>query len=269
MYNALSLQDKVVVITGGAGGIGQATTEIAIGRGARVAVLDIHLEAAQAVAARYGDAACAVQLDLADETSVVAAIARVAEHFGHIDVLLNNAAVARKDLIAADRGVGEMPTWAWDLTFAVNCRGTMLATREALPHLLKTKGSIVNTVSGQGLQGNVVQAAYGATKAAIIQMTRSVATAYGRKGVRCNAVAPGLILTPTIAKEFPQNWRDLIEGETPRGVSGAPEDIAEALLFLASDAARNITGQTLTADGGVSIHIPGFAGYWKAFGEEH
>ena len=266
MYDALSLKDMVVIVTGGAGGIGRATTDIAVGRGARVAVLDIHLEAAQAVAERHGDAALAVKLDLADESSVVAAIERVAAHFGQIDVLINNAAVVNKELQKADRGVGEMPTWVWDLTFAVNCRGTMLATREAMPHLIKTRGSIVNTVSGQGLQGNVVLAAYSASKAAVIQMTRSVATAYGRKGVRCNAVAPGLILTETVAKEFPQNWRDLIEGETPRGTSGAPEDIAEALLFLASDAARNITGQTIAADGGVSMHIPGFEGYWKAFG---
>lgn len=266
MYDALSLKGKVVVVTGAAGGIGEATTEIAIGRGARVAVLDIKMEAAQAVAAKHGDAALAVHLDLADEASIVAAIQRVVEHFGRIDVLINNAAVATKELQMADRGVGEMPTWAWDLTFAVNCRGTMLATREAMPHLIATKGSIVNTVSGLGLQGNVVQAAYGASKAAVIQLTRSIATAYGRKGVRCNAVAPGLILTETVAKEFPANWRELIEGETPRGTSGAPADIAEALLFLASDAARNITGQTLAADGGVSIHVPGFAGYWKAFG---
>lgn len=266
MYDALSLEGKVIILTGGAGGIGQATTEIAIGRGARVAVLDINLEAAQAVAARHGDAALALKLDLADEASVVATIRQVAEHFGHIDVLLNNAAVVNPELQQADHGVGEMPTWAWDLTFAVNCRGTMLATREALPHLIKSRGSIVNTVSGQGLQGNVTLAAYSASKAAVIQMTRSVATAYGRKGVRCNAVAPGLILTETVAKSFPQNWRDLIEGETPRGTSGAPQDIAEALLFLASDAARNITGQTIAADGGVSMHIPGFEGYWKAFG---
>lgn len=266
MYQALSLQDKVAIVTGGVGGIGQATVELAIGRGARVAVLDIHIEAAREVAARYGDAALAVKLDLAEETSVIAAVQQVADHFGRIDVLINNAAVTSKEMVAADRGIGEMPTWVWDLNFAVNCRGTMLATREALPHLIKTHGSIVNTVAGLGLQGNVVAAAYGASKAAVIQMTRSVATAYGRKGVRCNAVAPGLVLTETVAKEFPHNWRELVEGETPRGCSGAPEDIAEALLFLASDAARNITGQTLVADGGVSIHIPGFAGYWKAFG---
>ena len=98
-------------------------------------------------------------------------------------------------------------------------------------------------------------------------MTRSVATAYGRKGVRCNAVAPGLVLTETVAKDFPAAMRKLVEDETPRDRVGAPEDIAEAVAFLASDAARNITGQTLVADGGVSIHIPGFTAYRNAFGE--
>lgn len=266
MYQALSLQDKVVIVTGGAGGIGQATTEIAIGRGARVAVVDIHLEGAQAVAARFGDAALAVHMDLADEASIVAAVQQIVQHFGRIDVLHNNATAVGKQVVEADRAIGDMPTWAWDEIFAINCRGTMIMTRECLPHLIATKGSIVMTTSGQGLQGNVVLAAYSATKAALIQMTRSIATAYGRKGVRCNSVAPGLILTETVARDFPKDWRDLIEGETPRGTSGAPQDIAEAVLFLASDAARNITGQTIAADGGVSMHIPGFEGYWKAFG---
>lgn len=266
MYDALSLDGKVAIVTGGAGGIGQATIELAIGRGARVAVADINLNGAQTVAAKYGDAALAVEVDLTDEASIIAMVKRVAEHFGRIDILHNNATAVGAELVAADRGVGEMPTWAWDTLFNVNCRGTMIVTREALPYLIKTRGAIVNTVSGLGLQGNIVSAGYGATKAALIQLTRSVATAYGRKGVRCNAVAPGLILTETVAKDFPAEWRKLVEDETLRDRAGAPEDIAEVVLFLASDAARNITGQTLVADGGVSAHVPGFAAYLKAFG---
>lgn len=267
MYDALSLDGKVAIISGGAGGIGQATTDLMIGRGARVAVADIDFDRARAVAEKHGDAALAVEVDLADEESIIAAVKRVVEHFGRIDILHNNAALSGADVVAADGSVGEMPTWVWDKTFAVNCRGTMLLTRESLPHLLKTQGSIVNTVSGLGLQGHIRQAAYGATKAALIQLTRSIATAYGRKGVRCNAVAPGLILTETVAKDFPAKWRKLAEDETPRDRSGAPEDIAEAVAFLASDAARNITGQTLTSDGGNSIHVPGFAAYSAAFAE--
>lgn len=265
MYDALSLEGKVAIITGGAGGIGQVTARIMAGRGARVAIVDIDLDRARTVAAEFGEAALALKTDLGEEDAIIAMVKDVADHFGRIDILHNNAAVAG-EVVAADGSVGDMQTWVWDRIFSVNCRGTMIATREALPHLIATRGAIVNTVSGLGLQGHIRQAAYGATKAALIQLTRSIATAYGPKGVRCNAVAPGLILTPTVIKDFPPHWRENVEAETPRGVAGAPEDIAEAVAFLASDAARNITGQTLVSDGGVSIHVPGFSSYSKAFG---
>lgn len=268
MYKALGLEGKVVVVTGGAGGIGQATIELMIGRGARVAVADIDMPRAQAVAAPYGGKALAVGMDLTDEASIQRAIARVVEHFGHLDILINNATAVGRQLIAADNAIGEMATETWDTFFDTNCRGTMIVTREALPHLIKSGGgAIVNTVSGMALQGNIRFHAYSATKAALIQMTRAVATAYGRQGVRCNAVAPGLVMTDTVAKDFPAEMLKLVLDETPRGEVGAPQDIAEALAFLASDAARNITGQTLVADGGVSIHIPGFSAYREFFGE--
>ncbi|GGC01273.1 putative short-chain type dehydrogenase/reductase y4lA [Novosphingobium endophyticum] len=262
MTDATSLTDKVAIITGGAGGIGSETARLMARRGAKVAVADINLAGAQEVADAIGEQAIAVELDLGSETSIRDAVAKVVEAFGKIDILHNNAALAGRTL-ALDGSIGDMPTEVWDQIFAVNCRGTMLMTRECLPHLIATQGSIVNTVSGLGLQGHVRQAAYSATKAAIMQMTRSIATAYGPKGVRCNAVAPGLILTPTTAKDFPDHWRRNVEAETPRGIVGAPEDIAEPVAFLASDAARNITGQTLASDGGVSIHVPGFSSYAK------
>lgn len=263
MYGALSLEGKVAIVTGGAGGIGEATAKLMAGRGAMVALADIDLAGAQRVAVEIGEAAFAVELDLASEESVATCVARIVERFGRIDILHNNAAIAG-ETIALDGSLHDMQTWVWDKIFQVNCRGTMLMTRECLPHLLETRGSIVNTVSGLGLQGHVRQTAYGATKAALIQLTRGIATAYGPKGVRCNAVAPGLVLTPTTAKDFPPQWRADVEAETPRGTVGAPEDIAEPVAFLASDAARNITGQTLASDGGVSIHVPGFAFYSKA-----
>lgn len=266
MFDALRLDQKVAIITGGSGGIGQATAELMIGRGARVAIADIAFDRAQALAATLGEAALAVELDLAEESSVVAAVQRVVDHFGRIDILVNNAAAVGSDLFAGDGPVGELQTWVWDRQFAVNCRGTMIMTRESLPHLVRTKGCIVNTVSGLGLQGHIANTAYSATKAALMQLTRSIATAYARRGVRCNAVAPGLVLTETVAKDFPPQWRKLIEDETPRDRVGAPEDIAEPIAFLASDAARNITGQTLVSDGGVSIHFPGFTAYCEFFG---
>ena len=268
MFDALRLSGKVAVVTGGAGGIGQATIELMVGRGARGVVADIDNERAQAVAERYGQSALAVRTDLADEQSIVAMVEAAARHFGRIDILHNNATAVGSHLVDADRAIGEMATWAWDEFFQVNCRGTMIVTRQALPHLVRNgNGAIVNTVSAMALQGNLRFHAYSATKAALMQMTRAVATAYGRRGVRCNAVAPGLVLTETVLRDFPADMRRLVEDETPRDRIGAPEDIAEAVAFLASDAARNITGQTLVADGGVSIHIPGFTAYRNTFGD--
>ncbi|MCA8896850.1 MAG: SDR family oxidoreductase [Amphiplicatus sp.] len=263
MYEGLSLAGKTAVITGGAGGIGQATAKLMAGRGARVAIADINLKGADAVAREIGDAAIAVNLDLADETSIKRAIVTIIQAFGRIDILHNNAAIAG-EIVARDGSLHDLDTEVWDRVFAVNCRGTMMMTRECLPYLIEAKGSIINTVSGLGLQGHVRQTAYGSTKAALIQFTRTVATTYGAKGVRCNAVAPGLILTETTAKDFPAHWRKNVEDETPRGAVGEPEDIAEPVAFLASDAAKNITGQTIVSDGGVSIHVPGYAAYAKA-----
>jgi NAD(P)-dependent dehydrogenase (short-subunit alcohol dehydrogenase family) len=266
MYDALSLTGKVAIVTGGAGGIGSATARLMAERGANVAVADIDLAGAERVARQIGDAAIAVALDLASEDSIAACVGQVAARFGRIDILHNNAAIAG-EIVARDGSLHTMQTSVWDAIFTVNCRGTMLMTRECLPHLIEARGAIVNTVSGLGLQGHVRQTAYGATKAALIQLTRSVATTYGPNGVRCNAVAPGLILTPTTAKDFPPHWRKNVEGETPRGSVGAPEDIAEPVAFLASQAACNITGQTLVSDGGVSIHVPGFSAYSQAVWE--
>jgi NAD(P)-dependent dehydrogenase (short-subunit alcohol dehydrogenase family) len=186
MFDALRLDGKVAIITGGAGAIGSVTAEIMVGRGARVAIADIAMDRAEAVASKLGDAALAVELDLANEESIVACVKKVADHFGRIDILVNNAAAGGQDLVENDGLVGDMPNWVWDRTFAVNCRGAMIITRETLPHLLKTKGNIINTVSGLGLQGHVKQVAYGATKAAIVQLTRSIATGYGR----ASAVTP-------------------------------------------------------------------------------
>lgn len=265
MFDALRLDNKVAIVTGGAGGIGQATAKLMMDRGAHVAIADIAFDRAQAVAAELGEAALAVELDLAEEASIIAAVRHVVDRFGGIDILVNNAAAVGADLFAGDGPLGEVQTGAWDRIFDINCRGTMIITRESLPYLIERQGCIVNTVSGMGLQGHVRNTGYGATKAALIQLTRSIATAYGRKGVRCNAVGPGLILTETVARDFPANWRKPIEEETPRGCAGEPQDIAEPIAFLASAAAKNITGQTLVSDGGMSIHFPGFAVYGDAY----
>lgn len=265
MNDAIRLDGKVAIVTGGAGALGYSTIRLMVARGARVIVADLDFARAQAVAADFGEAAVAVAVDLTDEASITAMVAAAAAQFGRLDILHNNAAASSAELFHADGAIGDMPTWAWDQTFAVNCRGTMIVTREALPHLIATGGAIVTMVSALGLQGNIVNTAYSATKAALIQMTRSTAAAYGRRGVRCNAVAPGMIMTPAVRNNFPAELQSLVQGETLRDQLGEPEDIAEIVAFLASDAARHITGQTIVADGGLSSHVPGLPGYRQFF----
>jgi NAD(P)-dependent dehydrogenase (short-subunit alcohol dehydrogenase family) len=259
---AMDFAGKVAIVTGGAGGIGAATARLLVARGASVALADLAHDRAQALADEIGPATFAVPLDLADAASVEAMVAAVVSHFGRLDILHNNAAFLDPAVAALDRDVETMDLALWDRTFAINLRGTMIACKAALPHLkAHGNGAIVNPVSNLALQGHVIQAAYSASKAALIQLTRSIAASHGRVGVRCNAVAPGMTMTPALAAAFPQHVRKLVEDETLRDRLGAPEDIAEAVAFLASDAARNINGQCLVSDGGLSSHVPGIAGF--------
>ena len=265
--DATRLNGKVAIITGGAGGIGSATARLMAARGARVASADINDHAARALAEELPDA-IAIMLDLEDEDSVEAMVAQAVAHFGRLDVLHNNAALLGPEIVQADGDVEHMATALWDRTYAINVRGTMIACRTALPHLRASGGNIVNTVSNLALQGHIIQAAYSSSKAAIIQMTRAIAASHGVHGVRCNAVAPGMTLTPALREAFPAPLRKAVEDETLRDRLGEPEDIAEAVAFLASDAARNITGQVLVTDGGCSSHVPGIARFRSFFGEQ-
>ena len=266
--NATRFDGKVAIITGGAGGIGAATARLITARGGKVAVADIVLDRAEALAAEL-PGAIAIHLDLESETSTEAMIAQAVQHYGRLDVLHNNAALLGPDIAQQDGDIEHMATALWDRTYAVNVRGTMIACRAALPHLRTTRGNIVNTVSNLALQGHLIQAAYSSSKAAIIQMTRAIAASHGKAGVRCNAVAPGMTMTPALREAFPPVLRQVVEDETLRDQLGDPEDIAEAAAFLASDAARNVTGQVLVCDGGGASHVPGLAGFRAFFSGEH
>lgn len=258
-----SLRGRVAIVTGGAGGIGAATCAVLAARGATVVVADLDIGRAEAVAqalARDGHAATAVAVDLAEEASVAALFEATIARHGRLDILDNNAAILTADLARRDLDMATMETEVWDITFRVNVRGTMLCCRQAL-RIMERQGSgaIVNTASNLALQGNVIQAAYSASKAAVIQMTRSIATSHGKRGIRCNAVLPGLTGSAAALGNLPPRLIKIVTEETLTPYLGDPMDIAHTVAFLVSDEARYITGQAIVADGGTSIHIPGYA----------
>jgi NAD(P)-dependent dehydrogenase (short-subunit alcohol dehydrogenase family) len=254
-----SLEGKVAIVTGGGGGIGSATCEVLATRGARVVVADIDLDRAKAVAARLPEA-IAVGVDLADEQQIATLFDVAMARFGRVDVLDNNAALLSPEIAQADFDIANMDLSVWDRTFAVNTRGTMLCCRQALRIMEKQgAGSIINTASNLALQGNVIQAAYSASKAAVLQMTRSIATSHGKRGIRCNSVLPGLTASKAALEHLPPRLLEIVSEETLTPYLGDPMDIANAVAFLASDEARYITGQMIVVDGGTSSHIPGFA----------
>lgn len=265
MKDAYRLDGKIAVVTGGAGGIGSVTSALLATRGAIVIVADIDPGRASAIANGIAGAESQA-IDLADEISIAAAVEDIIERHGGIDIVVNNAAMLDPQVAMKDASVETMELSVWDRTFAVNMRGTMLMCRATLPHLRARRGCIVNVVSNLALQGHVIQAAYSASKAGLIQLTRSIAASHGRDGVRCNAVAPGMTMTPALRSAFPPNLRKLVEEETLRDQLGEPEDIAEAIAFLACDAARNVTGHVLVCDGGQASHVPAFTAFRDALG---
>jgi NAD(P)-dependent dehydrogenase (short-subunit alcohol dehydrogenase family) len=264
------LDNKVAIITGAAGGIGAATARLLAERGARLALADLDTDAAHALAQQIdptGRAAVGLHVNLADEGTIEAMIRGVLGKFGKIDVLHNNAADLSPANAGRDHDIETMPIEVWDRTFQVNVRGTMLCCKHVLPHMAKhAGGSIINTASNLGLQGNLGQSAYAASKAAILQLTRSIAASHGRRGIRCNAVSPGLVMSPAARNNLPPRLHEIVAGETLTPYLGMPEDIAHAVAYLSSDESRYVTGHNLVVDGGTSSHVPGFAQFSELFG---
>jgi len=256
-----SFSGKVAIVTGASGGIGLATATVLAERGATVVLTATRTEnvrsACDALAAR-GLAAEPMALDLADESSIAALMIAVITRHGRIDVLHNNA--ADLSVTKQDQNVETMALGVWDRIFRVNARGTMLCCHYALPHMVQRgSGCIINTASALGLFGADVQAAYAASKAAVMQLTRSIAVSHGKRGIRCNAVVPGLIATQAARDNLPPMLWQIQESENLTPYVGVPEDIAYTVAFLASDEARYITGQSIVVDGGAGAHIAGMA----------
>ena len=251
------------MVTGAGAGAGRATALRLAAEGASVAVADIRPEAGEETVSLVrgaGGEAQAFTVDVSDEAAVAALMQAVRERYGRLDVLDNNAALLTPDVHGRDVAVADLALDVWDRTFAVNARGTMLCCKYAVPVMRAAGGgAIVNIASVSALLGDDVRSAYGSSKAAVVALTRYVATMYGAEGIRCNCVAPGLIMTDTARNALSGGQLAHLESERILPWSAEPEDIASVVAWLASDDARCITGQTVVVDGGTTVHRPGHA----------
>jgi NAD(P)-dependent dehydrogenase (short-subunit alcohol dehydrogenase family) len=254
------LDGTVAVVTGGGSGGGRATVLRLVEEGAAVVVADVDRSRAEAVAAEVVDAggeALAQVADVAEETEIAAMVDATIARFGRIDVLHNNAADLSPAAMAADRDLIDLDAEAWDRCLRVNLRGPALCCKHVLPHMVAAgRGVIVNTASTAALQGDVQRTAYGAAKAGLLVLTRNVASTYGHHGIRCNAISPGLMLSPIARASLSAEQLAEFAAERLLAEPGVPEDMAGLVAFLVSDDARYITGQNIVFDGGTTAHRP-------------
>jgi NAD(P)-dependent dehydrogenase (short-subunit alcohol dehydrogenase family) len=249
---------RSAIVTGAASGIGRAIARTLAARGYAVVIADIDQDPADELAAALtatGAEVRAVRTDVAEERDVAALVGATLDAFGRLDVMVNNAALMGVGPFGADADLLSMTAERWDLAFAVTLRGQMLGCKHALPPMLAAgAGVIVNMSSASSLRGDFTRIAYGSAKAGINALTRHVATRYGKQGIRCNAIAPGLVQTESVRRMSPE---DLARYESVHLTPylGEPEDIAAAVAFLASPEARFITGQVLSVDGGELAHM--------------
>ncbi len=258
--NLLDLTGKVALVTGAGSGIGAASAVQLAAQGAAVAVTDLDAASAGAVAkeiAEAGGRAAAYQLDVASAGAWASVVADASRELGTITVLHGNAAPTGGSLMARDLDVLSAESDVWDVLYAVVVKGNMLGAQHVLPGMVAAgTGSIIFTTSIKGRIGSRLRTAYGTTKGALEQFVRMVATEYGPQGVRCNGVAPGIIVTPGMRETVPQaRLHTFLDGQLLQRF-GAPDDIAKAVVFLASEASSFMTAQALVVDGGMSAFVP-------------
>ncbi|MAG33114.1 MAG: short-chain dehydrogenase [Deltaproteobacteria bacterium] len=254
---------KVAIVTGSAAGIGRATVELLAAEGARVVVADVNAEGAEAVAKgirERGGSAIAQRTDVSLEEDIADLVAAAVREFGGLQILHNNAAITAAAEHVHDTDLISMSLEFWDRSFSVNLRGAMLGCKHALPVMIEGGGgAIVNTSSNLSLAGDFSQFAYSAAKAGVNSLTRSVATAYGRQGIRCNTVSPGFIRTASSGDSVSEEMSAVLVSHNLIARVGEPNDLAQAVLYLASDEAAFVTGQLISVDGGQLAHLPHYA----------
>jgi NAD(P)-dependent dehydrogenase (short-subunit alcohol dehydrogenase family) len=253
------VEGKVSIITGAASGIGRVTALTLAREGAKVVIADIDLEGGRRVADEIvagGYEALAVKVDVGSEASVIALVEVVMDTFGALHVLHNNAAITNPAHQRRDGNLLELDVEVWDETMRMDLRGPMLGCKHAIPHMIESGGgSIVNTTSNSALAGDLTLNAYAAAKGGLNTLTLSVATAFGKQGIRCNAVSPAHIESPSLAAVVPAEVVEMLRSQCLTPGLGSPQDVANMVLFLASEEAAFITGQILRIDGGALSHL--------------
>ena len=241
----MRFKDKVVMVTGGAAGIGRVTAEAFAQEGAKLAICDVNPEAGEAAAQALGPEASFQKVDVSNEKAVAEWADHVATRYGRIDVLVNNAGITRDALLL------RMKASDWDLVMAINLKGAFLCTKAVVRVMAQQRaGRIVNVASVVGVVGNVGQANYVASKAGLIGLTKTVAREFAARGITVNAVAPGFIETQMTAV-LSDKVKEAFLAQIPLGRAGSPADVAGAVTFLASDQAAYLTGQVIHVSGGM------------------
>lgn len=247
MSITIDLTGRTALVTGGTRGIGLAVAQRLVEAGARVAVLSRNAERSRAVAAELGADMIGVGCDVTDLQQVEAVVPEVTDQLGGLDILVNNAGFTRDNILL------RLGKEDWDDVLATNLTGVFHVTKAVIKGMMKRRsGRIINMTSVIGITGNKGQANYAASKAGLIGFTKSVAREYASRNILANCVAPGLINTVLTSRLPPEAQKALLDG-VPLGRVGQPEDVAGAVVFLASDLAAYMTGQVLIVDGGMVI----------------
>jgi len=242
-------KNKVVIVTGATSGIGHATAKMFAAEGAKVVCVGRSMERGREIARQIVDAggeASFVRCDVSNEEQAKDMIEKTVREYGRIDVLFNNAGI-----MPQSTEIEKIPVEDWRTTFDINMNGIFFVTRYAKPHIVQTKGNIVNNASIAGMQHYAAgrSYAYSASKAAVIQFSHQMAKNYGEEGVRVNCICPGIVDTPILGDRN----RSVYAERVPLKRLATPEDVAKVVLFLASDDAGYLTGVVLPIDGGVSL----------------